>query len=181
MEEHFLKLSPANQNSSVDFLRISNEQFKGVRVLEYAMNHTNNSDSFKRARKELELVEVHARYLIVRITSEVPLQMVSKSLSGFSRELIRIDDIREAEEKKTRLFEDCVYNHSLFKSQIIEHPEELTEKISPTELSSATALKMLIDLFYGDTTKTKVQQKVRQKAIAEVKQTLVAYKNEMEL
>lgn len=177
METHFIELSPANKECDIDFCRINEESFKGKSIFKYAEDYANASDSFKRTGKKMEILEIRPKTIRIRIISETSLQMVSKSLSGFSRELIRIDGVRE-DEGKDRLFADCIYNHSLFKSTIVADVESLEE--TAENLSNASALKMCVDLFYGDTTKTKEQFKARQEAKTQIKKILLDYKNKME-
>lgn len=172
MEIHYLELVPAKKGSNVNFKEIAMEKYEGKEIFVHAIGYANDSASFKRAGKTLKLLECNEQSLVVKITSESSLQMVSKSLAGFSRELIRIDDRREAEDKK-RLFEDCVYNHAVFKSKIILGKEQVVENIN--EMSDSQALKLCVDLFYGDATKTKEQLAYRKGAIHKIKEILVGY------
>lgn len=174
METHYLELRPAKKTSNINFEIVSKEEFKGKGVFEHSIDYANKSESFKRAGKQIELVECHADYLLIKITSDTRLQMVSKSLAGFSRELIRVDNIRESE-GKIRLFSDCVYNHALFRSKVVIGQEKLEE--SAENLSNASALKICVDLFYGDTVKTKEQSDIKKDFSLSIKKLLINYKN----
>ncbi|MCB2354416.1 hypothetical protein [Clostridium estertheticum] len=174
METHYLELSPAKKDSTINFQTVSKEQFKNKGVIDHSIDYANESASFKRTGKHMELVKCHSDYLLIKITSDISLQMVSKSLAGFSRELIRVDDIREAE-GKVRLFEDCVYNHAVFKSKVVIGQEKLEE--SAEDLSDASALKMCVDLFYGDTIKTKEQLEIKKDFGSRIKKLLITYKD----
>lgn len=169
MEEYFLKLTPANRKGNIDFSVIAMETFEEIPIFSYAENYVNQTDNFQKRKKILQILEIESGYLIVKLSSASKLEMASKSLAGFSRELLRIDE-RRALEGKPRLFEAAIYNHGLFKSEIVRGKEEIAETAS--NLSDSAALKLFIDLLYREPTKTREDSKKREEAIFSIKEIL---------
>ena len=81
------------------------------------------------------------------------------------------------QKKKARnehsLFDNVEYNHGLFRSEVIRGKEEIAETAS--KLSDSSALKLLIDLLYGEPIKTKEDGKRRTAVIFAIKEILTNY------
>lgn len=172
MEEYFLKLTPANRKGNVDFAAIAKEKVNGIPVFEHALKYVNQTENFQKRKKKLRILEIKSEYLMVQLSSSSKLEMVSKSLAGFSRELLRIDDRREVQGMK-RLFDEAIYNHGLFKSEIVRDKNEIIETASM--LSDSAALKLMVDLLYGEATKTKEDATRRENTILAIKEILTEY------
>lgn len=172
MEEYFLKLTPANRKGNVDFTAIAKEKVNGIPVFEHAQKYVNQTENFQKRKKRLKILEIQPKYLLVQLSSSSKLEMVSKSLAGFSRELLRVDERRKIHEEKS-LFDEAVYNHGLFKSEIVRDKSEIIETASM--LSDSAALKLMVDLLYGEATKTKEDAHRREHAILAIKEILTGY------
>ena len=172
MEEYFLKLTPANRKGNVDFTAIAKEKVNGIPIFEYAEKYVNQTDNFQKKKKQLHIMEITPEYLIIKLYSVSKLEMVSKSLAGFSRELLRVDEQRKARNEQS-LFDNVEYNHGLFRSEVIRGKEEIAE--TAPKLSDSAALKLLIDLLYGEPIKTKEDGKRRTAVIFAIKEILTDY------
>ena len=64
----------------------------------------------QKKKKQLHIMEITPEYLIIKLYSVSKLEMVSKSLAGFSRELLRVDEQRKARNEQS-LFDNVEYNH----------------------------------------------------------------------
>jgi len=100
------------------------------------------------------------------------LEMASKSLAGFTRELIRIDKEMNHEESK-RLFRYFIYNSTLFRNVQIDS-DDITIEMD-VEMSDTDALKECVDLFCNSVTATKAEAARTARIKKEIKNLLMEY------
>lgn len=151
MDEIYLELKAANKNCTKNFKEVAKTQYHNCEIFEYALEYVNSSSSFRRTGKTLYLEEITDDSIIIRLTSETPLQIASKSLAGFSRKLLSID-----KELGLGIFDDFIYNNTLFRNSELPTPNAL--KVNQN-MSDATALKLCVDVFCGeDITTSKEEQ-----------------------
>lgn len=163
------ELKAANKNCKDKFSEIAKHKYQGAPIFEYACNYVNKSASYKRTGRTLEIIEVKDYSITVKLSSESKLEIASKSLAGFTRELLRIDkELHEDEEK--RLFRFFIYNNTLFKNTQI-----LIENESPADMSDVDALKKCVDLFCSGMTLTKEQSVQSAKIKKQIKGILAEY------
>ena len=157
MDIRYFELRAANKDCKEKFSDIAKQMYKGVPIFEHACNYVNNSASYKRTGRQLEILEIREYSIRVKLISESKLEMASKSLAGFTRELLRIDQELNPDEGK-RLFRLFVYNSTLFKNTPIE-VEELAKDDS-YELSDVEALKKCVEIFCNGMTGSKEEAAV---------------------
>ena len=91
MDIRYFELRAANKDCKEKFSDVAKKKYAGVPIFEHACNYVNNSQSYKRTGRHLEIIEIGDYYIKVKLTSESKLEMASKSLAGFTRELLRVD------------------------------------------------------------------------------------------
>lgn len=144
MDIKYFELRAANKDCKETFSEIATRVFKDKPIFEHASNYVNNSGSYKRNGRKLEIIEIKDYSITVKLSSESPLEMASKSLVGFSRELLRVDKELNPDEGK-RLFRYFIYKSTLFRNTQIDMKEIETERSD--EISDVDALKLCVDLF----------------------------------
>ena len=148
------ELSAAKKDCSKKFSEVAEQLYNGVPIFEHACDFVNNSASYKRSGRRLELVEVDDYHITVKLTSEGKLEMASKSLSGFTRELLRVD--RELyPEEQNHLFGEFLMNNTLFRNVQVDVNSK--ETVRANELSDVEALKLCVELFCNNATTTKAE------------------------
>lgn len=115
MDIIYFELRAANKDCQEKFSDVAKKKYKCTPIFEHACNYVNNSSSYKRTGRHLEIIEIADLYIKVKLTSETRLEMASKSLAGFTRELLRIDQEMDPDEDK-QLFRLFTYNNTLFKN-----------------------------------------------------------------
>lgn len=150
MNEIYLELKAANKNCTKSFKEIAKTEYHKSPIFEYALEYVNSSSSFRRTGKTLYLEEITDDSIVIKLTSETPLQMASKSLAGFSRKLLSID-----KELEQGLFDDLIYNNTLFRNKEVSAPHSTGVD---ENMSDATALKLCVDIFCNDITTSKEEQ-----------------------
>lgn len=138
MELYRFRLTPADRKSYLNFKNIDNN----YSLFTTAATNCSQGVSFKRDGKKIVIEEITEDYIIITLYSSMPLASPTRTLSAFSRELLRLD-------KETKLLENSVYNHTLFNSQLLEITpyEQMTIK----DISDTVLLKAIIDLLYSPT------------------------------
>lgn len=172
MNVRYFELRPANKDCQDKIIDISKKKYNKVPVFEHACNYVNESSSYRRNGRHLEIVEVGEDYLIVKLTSETKLEMASKSLVGFSRELIRIDEEMNPD-SDARMFTYFMYNSSLFRNTPVDISE--IDQNDTSDMSDTEALKKCVDLFCNTMTSTKEQAKKTAEVKQEIKRLLSEY------
>lgn len=109
---------------------------------------------------------------MVKLTSETKLEMASKSLAGFTRELLRIDQELFPDEGK-QLFRAFIYNSTLFKNVQLEVAELAKEE--KRELSDVDALKKCVEIFCSGMTGSKEEAAVLSNTKNKIKELLQEY------
>lgn len=138
MELYRFRLTPADRKTNLNFLEI--EHSHGLFTT--AAKNCSQGFSFKRDGKKITVDEITGEYIVITLYSAKPLSSPSRTLAAFSRELLRLD-------KRTRLLESSIYNHTLFYSERLEiSPGEL---ITADDISDTALLKAIIDLLYSPT------------------------------
>ena len=138
MELYRFKLTPADRKSSLNFKSIDNN----YNLFTTAAANCSQGVSFKRDGKKIVIDEINEKYIIITLQSSAPLSSPTRTLSAFSRELLRLD-------KETKLLENSVYNHTLFNTQQLEITPY--EQMTINDISDTVLLKAIIDLLYSPT------------------------------
>ncbi len=175
MEEIILELRAANKNCTANFIEIAKRTYHDSPIFHYAVEYCNASASFRRVGKTLHLLDVTDNSLIIKLISETPLQMASKSLSGFSRRLLSID-----KELGEGIFDDLKYNDTLFRSREFPMDDDFLE-YEEEDMSDSEALKMCVDVFCTDITMTKEEKKCAENVNKQIKKALFEYKRQKRL
>lgn len=108
----------------------------------------------------------------VKLTSETPLEMASKSLAGFSRELIRVDQELHPDEDK-QLFRLIVYNRTLFKNTQYEDEDQF--KNDSSEMTDVDALQLCVQVFCNTMTSTKEEAAMNDQTKKQIKEILANF------
>lgn len=165
------ELRAANKDCTDKLTDIANTLYKGQLLFDYACSYTNSSSSYKKAGRVLEIVEVADEYLRVRLTSEGKLEMPSKSLAGFSRELLRVDaELHPGEDD--RMFKNFVRASSLFRNIELA---ETDIQIESSEMSDVEALKRCVDIFCNTMGSGKDANKLLDETKKSIKKLLKGY------
>lgn len=172
MDIKYFELMAANKDSKEKFTDIAKNEYKGTPIFEHACNYVNNSDSYKRSGRQLELLKINDYSITVKLTSESPLEMASKSLVGFTRELLRIDKEMHPDEEE-QIFRFLLYNNTLFRNTMIDAGD--IEIYRKDELSDVEALKKCVDLFCNNMTVSKAESVKASAVKSEIKKLLVEY------
>lgn len=172
MDIRYLELRAANKECQEKFSEIAKQMYNGVPIFEHACNYVNNSASYKRTGRRLEIVEISEYSIVVKLSSESKLEMASKSIAGFSRELLRVDQELYPDEGN-RLFRMFIYNSTLFRNTQIE-VEELAREES-RELSDVDALKKCVEIFCNGMTGSKEEAAALANAKHKIKDILHEY------
>lgn len=154
MDIRYFELKAANKDCKDTFTDIEKKEIDGASIFELARNYVNTSSSYKRNGRSLEIIEIKDYSIIVKLSSENKLEMASKSLVGFTRELLRIDkEINSKEDQQ--YFKNFLYKNTLFKNTQLA--AEDVDSTSNREMSDVDALKMCVDLFCNGMTLSKVE------------------------
>ena len=172
MDIRYFELRAANKDCQEKFSEIAKQMYKGVPIFEHACNYVNNSASYKRTGRHLEIVEIKEHSITVKLSSESKLEMASKSIAGFSRELLRVDQELYPDEAD-RLFRLFIYNSTLFRNTQLE-VAELTKQES-REISDVDALKKCVEIFCINMTGTKQEAAVFANTKHKIKELLHEY------
>ncbi len=194
----YLKLYAANQKCKQSFCNIEKEKYKGLSIFKHASEYANQSTGFKRNGRKIEIVQVTDSYIMIKMYSEGKLEMASKAMACFTRELLRVDKEMYPDEEY-HIFKECMFRDTLFKYQQISETEfwlsfhQEDEEISNRKLdwsvygeggnlqidvhqykdiSDVDALKMCVDLFCGNASRLKLGYEEEQKAKEEIKSIL---------
>ena len=172
MDIRYFELRAANKDCKEKFSDVAKKKYAGVPIFEHACNYVNNSASYKRTGRHLEIVEINEYSITVKLSSESKLEMASKSIAGFSRELLRVDQELYPDEAD-RLFRLFIYNSTLFRNTQLE-VEELTKQ-EDREISDVDALKKCVEIFCSNMTGTKEEAAALANTNHKIKQLLQEY------
>ena len=172
MDIRYFELRAANKDCQKKFSEIAKQMYKGVPIFEHACNYVNNSASYKRTGRHLEIVEIGEFSIVVKLSSESKLEMASKSIAGFSRELLRVDQELYPDEAD-RLFRLFIYNSTLFRNTQLEVGE--LAKDERRELSDVDALKKCVEIFCSGMTGSKWEAAVLANTKQKIKDLLYEY------
>ena len=136
MELYRFKLTPADRKSSINLQEIENK----YNLFSTAADNCSQGVSFKRDGKKIIINEITSQYMIITLYSAAPLTSPTRTLSAFSRELLRLD-------KTKNVLSDSVYNHTLFATEQLK--PMMTPKNSIEDIADSTYLKAFIDLVYS--------------------------------
>lgn len=159
MEIYKFELTPANRKSHIDFKDIEEQH----QLFSLAINNCNSGVSYKRDGKKLTLDKITSNYIHISLSSSTVLTAPKRTLSAFSRELIRLD-------KTNKCLTCSIYNHTLFNTKSIEVP--MTSKMTIDQISDSFLLKSIIDLLYAPTT---ISEEERNKTIIQIKEIMLPF------
>lgn len=162
MEYYRFRLSPADRKAAINFEEIE----RNTNLFSVAADNCNQGLSFRQSGKEIEIEEIAPRSITLTLASAAPLANPVRSLSAFSRELLRLD--REA-----GALRGCIYNHTLFSSQALKGLPQ--NRLSEITISDSELMKAMIDLLFSNAPAYKKDMKKRNAAIAEIKNILLPY------
>ena len=172
MDNKYFELRAANKDCQNKFSDIAKQKYEGVSIFTHACNYVNNSDSYKRNGRKLEIISINDFSITVKLSSESPLEMASKSLAGFTRELLRVDKELYPNEEE-RLFRFFLYNNTLFRNAQIDG--SLIDLDQDREISDVEALKKCVDLFCNGMTATKEEAAQSARMKKEIKKILAQH------
>lgn len=172
MGNKYFELRAANKDCQDKFSDIAKQKYEGVPIFTHACNYVNNSGSYKRNGRKLEIISINDFSITVKLSSESPLEMASKSLAGFTRELLRVDKELYPNEEE-RLFHFFLYNNTLFRNAQIDGSSLESEK--NREMSDVEALKKCVDLFCNGMTATKEEAAQSARMKKEIKRILMEH------
>ena len=125
------RLSPARQKSGIIFT-------EHKMLIEEAIEAINGGISFKRDCKSMDLINIDEKEMIIKLISQYPLANPARSLSALTRYLTN---------KYSNLFEQYIYNKTLFNIQTLSQESTISTK-DDFSLSNEEIMKELIDLLY---------------------------------
>jgi hypothetical protein len=131
MYHYNFRFSPARQKSGLIFTE--HKMF-----IEEAIKAVNGGISFKRDGKILDLLNIDDKEMVIKLTSQDPLANPARSLSALTRYLAS---------KYSNLFEQYIYNKTLFNIQALSQ-ESTTSSKDDFSLSNEEIMKALIELLY---------------------------------
>lgn len=172
MDIRYFELRAANKDCSEKFSDIASKTIDGKSIFELACEYVNSSNGYKRNGRKLEILNIHDYIISVRLSSENKLEMASKSLAGFTRELLRLDRELHPNEAE-QFFRTFLYNNTLFKNTQIESGS--LKSYSNDEMSDVEALKRCVDLFCNGMTVSKQESIQADRAKKEIKEILMNY------
>lgn len=145
MEIYRFKLSPADRKSTINFKEIENN----TSLFTTAAYNCTQGVSFKRDGKKIVINNIEETFILLTLYSASPLPSPSRTLSAFSRELLRLD-------KAINQLADSVYNHTLFSTEQIDIVPDV--EITVNDISDTTLVKSIIDLLYSPSEDIKQEQ-----------------------
>lgn len=172
MDIKYFELRAANKECQEKFSEVAKQQYQGIPIFEQACSYVNNSASYKRTGRHLEIIEISDYYIKVKLSSETKLEMASKSLAGFTRELLRIDQELYPDKGK-QLFLMFTYNKTLFKNK--QYSVEETMQENAYEISDVEALKLCVEIFCNGMTTSKEEAVMNKTTKTEIKKLLTEY------
>ena len=172
MDIRYFELRAANKDCKEKFSDVAMKKYAGVPIFEHACNYVNSSQSYKRTGRHLEIIEIGDYYIKVKLTSETKLEMASKSLAGFTRELLRVDQELFPDEGE-RMFRFFIYNNTLFRNT--QFTVEELEHADSDEMSDVEALKLCVEVFCNGMTASKEEAVMNDRTKREMKKLLAEY------
>lgn len=160
MYKYTFILSPANRKNNIEFNYLEDN----YKIFTIAANNCNSGVTFRRSEKKIIIEQISQSQINLTLSSATELSSPTRTLSAYSRELIRLD-------KESSLLDSLIYNHTLFRTELIE-----TVKTSPKSIdniSSAELLKAIVDLLYSSTKNYNTKRK--NEAIAKLKEIVLPF------
>ena len=152
MTTYMFKSFPANRSCNINLAEIE----KQYHIFTTAVDKCNAGITFRKDGKKFSVYAINESSVTLVLTSETELSSPARTMSAFSRELLRLN---------------TVYNHSLFRTEMIDKnaaPVQTIENISSTEL-----IKAIVDLLFSSDTGYSTNQK--KETIDELKKIMLPY------
>lgn len=162
MENYYFKLTPANRAGKINFKEIEDS----FQLFSIAANNCSTGLSFRRDGKKITIIEITDDYLKIILSSSFPLNAPKRTLSAFSRELLRLD-------QKTHCLSSSIYNHTLFNTEAIEMPA--SDSMTVDDMSNSQLLKFMVDLLYTPLIES---EQVRKQVINSIKEIALPFLSE---
>ncbi|MCM1187588.1 MAG: hypothetical protein NC251_13730 [Lachnoclostridium sp.] len=159
MEIYKFELTAADRKATLNFELIEKE----YQLFTTAAKNCNMGVSFKRDGKQIKIDNITPMCIYLTLTSVSPLPAPKRTLSAFSRELLRLD-------KEINLLSDSVYNHTLFNTNSIDASK--VNIMSIDDISNVKLLKTMVDLLY---TSWIEDEDERKKTIDKIKKIILPY------
>ena len=157
MTTYMFKSFPANRSCNINLAEIE----KQYHLFTTAVDKCNAGITFRKDGKKFSVYAINESSVTLVLTSETELSSPARTMSAFSRELLRLNTELKKEKNTEKIIDDMVYNHSLFRTEMIEN-------ISSTEL-----IKSIVDLLFSSDTGYSTNQK--KETIDELKKIMLPY------
>ena len=165
MELYGFRLLPANRKSAINYEQIE----EMTSIFTTAANNCTQGVSFKRDGKKISINSIVGNAIELTLYSTTPLPSPTRTLSAFSRELLRLD-------KELDVLSESRYNHTLFNTEQIDL--STNSEITAEEISDTTLLKSIIDLLYSPTESLEREQVLKaKKQLKEIMLPFIKAKN----
>lgn len=143
----------------------TNLNFEKCKIfIKEAIDSINDGITFRRDCKQFYIIKITASKLTLKLSSKIALQNPSRSISALTRYLTTYH---------TEIFENSMYNKTLFSIKLISQETELSD--SHDKLTNEELLKGLIDLLYGYTAISNSDTITRDQTIQELKKLIYPY------
>ena len=169
MTTYMFKSFPANRSCNINLAEIE----KQYHIFTTAVDKCNAGITFRKDGKKFSVYAINESSVTLVLTSETELSSPARTMSAFSRELLRLNTELKKEKNTEKIIDDMVYNHSLFRTEMIDKnaaPVQTIENISSTEL-----IKSIVDLLFSSYTGYSTNQK--KETIDELKKIMLPYIN----
>lgn len=134
MENYTFILTPSNRKNSLNYLELE----ENFHIFSTATQNCNNGITFSRSGKKLKINKIEAVKIELVLSSTSPLPSPTRSLSAFSRELIRLNE-------EINCLTDAIYNHTLFQTQLLDVNKDIS---SSKEITEAELIVSITDLLF---------------------------------
>ena len=158
--EYKFKLIAANRKITIDFSLLESK----YHIFSKAAENCNAGITFKNDRKKIIIEDIKSDCIYLNLFSSSILPSPTRTLSAYSRELIRID-------KENGCLNSIIYNHTLFSIELLESVKN--ERIKSDDITYPELLKAIIDILYNPSNIYNATQK--KKAISQIKEIMLPF------
>lgn len=133
MENYIFVLTPANRKVTPNYCKLEEK----YHIFTIAAQNCNNGITFSRSGKKITIQKIESNQIELILSSDSTLPSPSRSLSAFSRELIRLNE-------ESHCLTDAIYNHTLFQTQLINMKKDINSTKEITEAELIVAITNLL-------------------------------------
>lgn len=109
MENYLFTLTPANRRIHIDFSNLE----KQYSIFSLAVQNCNTGKTFSKSGKKIKIELIESKQIKLTLSSISHLSSPTRSLSAFSREIIRLNE-------SLNCVTNAIYNHTLFQTQLTD-------------------------------------------------------------